>query len=91
MDVTDARHSTTGIIVTPTYPMIIASRPLTHTDFSGTPVGFVIMGRYLDAGEIARLSELTQPTLSVTRSDDPAIPGEILPLLKSLEGFLSNP
>jgi PAS domain S-box-containing protein len=77
LNMTDPRTATTGILVLPDHPMIVASRPIVHTDFSGQPEGVVIMGRYLDDTEIRRLSELTQPSLTLTRITDPSLPQDL--------------
>jgi PAS domain S-box-containing protein len=70
LNMTDPRHATTGILMLSDHPMIIASRPIVHTDFSGTPEGVVIMGRYLDETEVQRLSGLTQLNLTIYRADE---------------------
>ena len=78
MNMTDSRSGTEGILLTPEGPMIIASRPIVHTDFSGTPRGVLIMGRYLNAAEVSRLAQLTDPSLRFIRSDDPSVPADLL-------------
>jgi PAS domain S-box-containing protein len=78
MDMSDPRKAERGIIVLDKYPMIIASRPIVRTDFSGEPRGVVIMGRYLDEDETGRLASLTLPSLSFTRVDDPSLPPQVL-------------
>jgi PAS domain S-box-containing protein len=78
MNLTDSRAGTEGILMTPKGPMLIASRPVVHTDFSGTPRGVVVMGRYLDAPEVERLSRLTDPSLQLIRVDDPGLPHDLL-------------
>ena len=94
MNLSDPRQATVGILMTPSWPMIIASRPIVHTDFSGTPAGVMIMGRYLDTREIQRLSELTQPDLGFTRLDDSSLSPDLLTLIRAQEGeyhFLVRP
>jgi|GEM_PF-442806 len=83
MNISDPRRDTRGIIMLSESPMIIASRPIVRTDFSGEPQGVVIMGRYLDEGEVNRLAQLTLPTLRFTRVTDPAFSPYIL---QNLEG-----
>ncbi|NMB77903.1 MAG: PAS domain S-box protein [Methanomicrobiales archaeon] len=74
MRMDNPRTGTDGILITPEGPMIVASRPIVHTDFSGTPVGVVIMGRYLSTEEVARLAYLTDPSLSFVDMHDPSLP-----------------
>lgn len=87
---TDPRSGTEGILMTPDDPMLIASRPVVHTDFSGTPRGVVIMGRYLDAAEVGRLATLTDPSLELLPVDDGMIPTDILRDLRA-GGAGTNP
>jgi two-component sensor histidine kinase/sensor domain CHASE-containing protein len=54
--------------------MLVASRPVTTSDFEAPVIGFLVMGRMLNAAEIARMSAQTSLELSVARIDDPAIP-----------------
>jgi PAS domain S-box-containing protein len=70
------RGATTGIMMLSGQPLMVASRPIIHTDFSGTPQGVVIMGRYLDQEEINRLSTLDQVSLTITPAADPLLPSE---------------
>lgn len=83
MNMTDSRAGMDGILMTPYGPMLIASRPVVHTDFSGTPRGVVVMGRYLDAPEVDRLSRLTDPSLQLIRFDDPNVPPDLLRELRN--------
>ncbi len=73
MNMSDPHHITAGILMLPEDPMIVASQPIVRSDFSGQPQGVVIMGRYLDRAETARLAELTRPSLTFTRTGDPAL------------------
>ena len=47
MNMTDPHHSVTGILVVDKNPLLVASQPVIHSDFSGTPDGVVIVGRYI--------------------------------------------
>jgi len=73
MNMSDPHQITTGIVMLPDDPMLVVSQPIVHSDFSGPSQGVVIMGRYLNKEEIARLAELTRPNLTFTRIDDPAL------------------
>jgi PAS domain S-box-containing protein len=78
MNMSSSRSSTTGILAIPGHPMLVASRPIVHTDFSGIPQGVVIMGRELNEAEIQRLAMLTQPSLKLTPIDDPGFTQEFV-------------
>ena len=82
MDTSDPRRSTRGILLLSDYPMFIASRPIVRTDFSGEPMGVVIMGRYIDNGETQRLAQLTHQALVFHRLDDPALPPTVLQTIR---------
>jgi PAS domain S-box-containing protein len=73
LNMTDPRAAVSGILMLPDTPVLITSQPIVHTDFSGTPQGVVIMGRYLDQDEINKLAGLTVPTLTFDRIMDPSI------------------
>jgi PAS domain S-box-containing protein len=49
--------STAGIVALPDGPMIVASQPILHTDYTGPAAGMFLMGKYLDEEEVARLSD----------------------------------
>ena len=80
---TDPKKTTTGILMVKEQPLIVASRPIVRSNFSGTPRGVVIMGRYLDAGEISYLAELTVPDLNFVPVDDPSLPPSLLSSISS--------
>jgi PAS domain S-box-containing protein len=86
MNMSDPHGETTGILMVSGAPVIVASRPILHTDFSGTPQGVVIMGRYLDAGEINRLSIRNQVFLTITPLTDPSLPAEVTKNLQAEPG-----
>ena len=75
---TTARAGTEGVLMTQNGPMIVASLPIVHTDFSGTPRDVVIMGRYLNDAEVVRLSGLTDPSLRFIPVNDPDLPPDLL-------------
>jgi PAS domain S-box-containing protein len=88
LNMTDPHGVTAGILMLEENPMIIASRPIVHTDFSGTPRGVVIMGRYLDPAEVAHLASLTHPSLQFVRLEGSAFspPPSLLSDLKASSG-----
>jgi len=83
LSLADPTRTTNGILMLDGIPMIVASRPILHSDFSGTPQGVVIMGRFLDSDEVAQLAKLTKPTLRFFRIDDPTLPPSLLPALST--------
>ncbi|HEU4328863.1 MAG TPA: ATP-binding protein [Roseiflexaceae bacterium] len=52
----DETGNHSGLILLPEGPMLLSSRPIVRSDGSGPVRGAVIMGRYLNAAEIADLS-----------------------------------
>jgi len=72
-------NSTTGILGIqrlPEGPLMFAIRPV-YAD-SGQPriIGYILMGRYLDAMEVTRLSEMTQLPLVMYDYYDPTLPDD---------------
>ncbi|MDO9033855.1 MAG: CHASE4 domain-containing protein, partial [Methanoregula sp.] len=86
MNMSDSHQINTGILMLPEDPMLIVSHPIVKSDFSGQPQGVVIMGRYLDREEIARLAALTQPSLTLTRTDDPVLSPNIISRIRDNSG-----
>jgi signal transduction histidine kinase len=66
--------TTTGILILDGKPFVVASRPIIYSNFSGTPTGVVIMGRYLGTSEVTYLAKLTKPNLHFVPLDDPSLP-----------------
>ena len=60
----------TGLVLLPEDPMLVASQPILTSEDEGPIRGTLIVGRYLDAVEIERLSEQTQLSLNVHRLTD---------------------
>lgn len=68
---------TTGIIALPEGPMVVVSRPVLRSDFSGPPAGVLIMGRYLNENEIAQISYGSLPYFRLLPPNNTAIPEDI--------------
>jgi signal transduction histidine kinase len=66
--------STTGLVVLPDGPMLVASRPILTSDGHGPIHGALLMGRFLDDSLIQRLGEATHLNLTIYRLDDPQLP-----------------
>lgn len=58
-----------GVVLLPDNPMLISARPILTSLKQGPSVGTLIVGRYLDAHEVERLSDITQVALTVHRLD----------------------
>ncbi|HUH79635.1 MAG TPA: PAS domain S-box protein [Methanoregula sp.] len=78
LNTTNVYSSVSGFILLPEYPMVVASRPITRSDYTGTPDGVVIIGRAIDSNEVGSLAALTQPDLKVIRADDPSLSPALL-------------
>lgn len=63
-----------GIVALPEGPMVVVSRPILRSDFSGPPAGMLVMGRYLDEQETARVSYASLPNFRFVLPDSPDIP-----------------
>ncbi len=72
----DTKSSLTGVVNLPQGPLLVASRPIVTSAYEGPIRGTLIMGRWIDAGEIKRLGDkvhlsLTiQPVNSLSMPDD---------------------
>jgi PAS domain S-box-containing protein len=62
----DTKDKISGFLNLPDGPVLITAHPVLHSDFTGPPMGMMIMGRYLDEAEINRLSLQTLPSLRIT-------------------------
>jgi PAS domain S-box-containing protein len=80
----DTGSSLTGMVLLPEGPMLLASRPILTSENKGPIRGTLIMGRYLDAAEIQRLTELTHLSLTVHRFDDAEMPPDLQAVQSSL-------
>lgn len=67
----------TGLILLNGKPMFIASLAALQTNFSGSPKGAVIFGRYLDEQVIANLSNTTNILTYAYLLDDTTMPSDV--------------
>ncbi len=77
-DVSDPGRDTAGILMLSGKPLLIASHPIVHTDFSGTPQGVVIMGRLLDQNVLDRLTPGDQVSITMVPITDPSLPADLV-------------
>jgi signal transduction histidine kinase len=66
--------STTGLVVLPEGPMLVASRPVLTSDGHGPIHGALLMGRFLDDALVQRLAEATHLKVTIHPLDDPQLP-----------------
>jgi PAS domain S-box-containing protein len=78
LNTADPKSATTGILMLGNEPMIVAARPIIHSDFSGTPQGVIIMGRNLNDDEVAFLAKRAKPVLRFIPVNDPSLPPSLL-------------
>ncbi len=60
-----------GFLSLPEGPVLLASSPVLHSDYSGPVQGSVILGRYVNDAEIGLLTEGTNISLSIRPADSP--------------------
>jgi diguanylate cyclase (GGDEF)-like protein len=78
----------------PEGPLLFAARPILTSERKGPTRGTVIMGRYLDAGEVDRLSGITHLSFAPYRVADPHLPDDLVavrPLLSDEQSILVRP
>ncbi len=72
----NAKSSLAGILLLPSGPILITSRPILTTKSTGPIRGTLVFGRNLDAAGIAKLSNITRLPLIVHRINDPELPAD---------------
>jgi len=75
---TDEPKTTSGIILLPEGPMLIASAPILTNEQNGPAAGTMIIGRYLNETAIQQVSDVMQLPLSLYRLDVPQLPDSVL-------------
>ncbi|MCE9638436.1 MAG: HAMP domain-containing protein [Planctomycetes bacterium] len=65
-----------GIVRTARGPLLVASRPIIHSDFTGPIAGWFVCGRLLDASAVSALAEQTHVHFDVWDVDAADIPAE---------------
>jgi PAS domain S-box-containing protein len=63
------RNSSKGLLMLPGGPMLIASRSILKSDWTGEQRGTMLFGRYLDDDEVAEISHQTLMHLEIQRLD----------------------
>lgn len=67
---TQADKSKSGIALLPDSPLLLSAQPILTSKRQGPARGTLIMGRYLDAQEIHRLSEIAHLPISIRAVDE---------------------
>lgn len=70
----DLTTKQTGIVMSPSAPILITSQPIVTSDIQGPVRGSLIIGRNLDATQIQRLSEQARLPLKLHQVDDKQLP-----------------
>ncbi len=86
----DPAAPVSGLINLPGGPMMVDSRAILTSDGSGPSRGTMIVGRYLDADEVATLSGLTHLTFSVVAFSGGAIPATAPTDVKTIASRLTG-
>ncbi len=58
-----------GILAEGDIPILLVSEPVLKSTYEGPPAGILIFGKYLDADEIGKISEITSLHLTIIRGD----------------------
>lgn len=66
-------QAVSGFLLLPGGPVIISTYQVLHSDYTGPPVGIVIIGKYINTQEIANLTEGTATAVSVSPVDPSTI------------------
>jgi sensor domain CHASE-containing protein/nitrogen-specific signal transduction histidine kinase len=65
-----------GFILLPEGPMWLVSRPILTSYDEGPAQGALVMGRFFDASQVARVSNETHLSIFIERLDDPDLPND---------------
>lgn len=72
----DTRGKVAGVLLLDEGAMLLSSRPILTSEDQGPMRGTLIMGRYLDSGEVDRLAETAHLSVAVRPFDDPRASAE---------------
>jgi PAS domain S-box-containing protein len=67
----DIDSTTSGVLLLPDGPMLVASHPILTSEHDGPIKGTLIFGRFLDSVEVEGLAEMVSLSLVVQRLDEP--------------------
>jgi signal transduction histidine kinase/ActR/RegA family two-component response regulator len=83
---TGTQKGTTGLILLPEGPLMVASHAIVSTEGKGPRRGTVVFGRFLDSKETEKLSRITHISLKFPRIGDRRVPADIMDNLMSQIG-----
>ncbi|MHB9024754.1 MAG: EAL domain-containing protein [Armatimonadota bacterium] len=66
----------TGLMLLPEGPMQIASAPILSSRSRGPVLGYLVIGRYLNKGQIQQLTRIAHLDIHAYRIDDPYMPAD---------------
>ncbi len=72
----DKQSNYAGLILLNDGPMVIVSHPIMPANKSGQSKGRLVMGRYLDLGEVSKLGAITRLNLTIYKLDDARLPSD---------------
>jgi methyl-accepting chemotaxis protein len=75
-----------GLIILPAGPMLIALQPILASDNTGPVHGTLVMGRFLDEGKLAQLSQTLNLPLEQFQVNQPDLPGDVQAAQAALSG-----
>ena len=79
----DPQDIVDGIVLLPENPMLIVSYPILTSEGEGPVRGTLIVGRYLESGEIKRLAEQIQLSLTVAHYNYPLVSSDFQAVVPS--------
>jgi len=65
-----------GIVLLPDGPMLVAAHPVLDSNREGPSRGTLLMGRYLNAAEVERLSEFIRVSLTLRQVQEASLPND---------------
>ena len=80
------QSSITGTLMLPEGPLLIASQPILTSEGKGPAHGSLIVGRFLDAAAIERISEVTRLSTTLLPLDSATLPKGVRSLITSDPG-----
>ncbi|OGN81989.1 MAG: hypothetical protein A2X24_04135 [Chloroflexi bacterium GWB2_54_36] len=80
-----ATEGISGFLRTSQGLLILSSRLVKTGSAGSSPVGMLVLGRYIDQGFVDELGKLTQLSLEVKSVDDPAIPSDYQRAIRILQ------
>jgi PAS domain S-box-containing protein len=85
-----ADSSYTGIVLLPEAPLLVAAQPILNSDRTSPIRGTLILGRFLNAVEVKRLSRLTHLLLAVYPFQDSQLPRDFQAVRSQLKNEAFN-